>query len=215
MAQAIQLKRGNNGNLGSLTLQAGEPAFVLDTGKLIIGNGTNKVVINPDLGNASTKNVGTAAGNVPVLGSDGKLDSNILPAIAISDTFVVNTQTAMLALSAQVGDVAIRSDLSKCFILKASDPTKLDSWQELLTPVSPVQSVNGKTGVVTLSKSDVGLGNVTNESKATMFTSPIFTGTPTAPTPATSTNSTQIATTAFVKTQGYLTGSSTIDGGTF
>lgn len=50
----------------------------------------------------------------------------------------------------------------------------------------------------TLTKSDVGLGNVTNESKATMFTSPTFTGTPTAPTPAAATENTQIATTAYV-----------------
>lgn len=46
---------------------------------------------------------------------------------------------------------------------------------------------------------DVGLGNVTNESKSTMFTSPALTGTPTAPTAAASTNTTQIATTAFVQ----------------
>lgn len=48
-------------------------------------------------------------------------------------------------------------------------------------------------------KGDVGLGNVTNESKQTMFTNPAFSGTPTAPTAATTTNNTQIATTAFVK----------------
>lgn len=35
--------------------------------------------------------------------------------------------------------------------------------------------------------------------------SPSFTGTPTAPTAATATNTTQIATTAFVKNQGYAT----------
>lgn len=37
-------------------------------------------------------------------------------------------------------------------------------------------------------------------------TSPAFTGTPTAPTPSTADNSTLIATTAFVKSQGYATG---------
>jgi len=50
-----------------------------------------------------------------------------------------------------------------------------------------------------LTKNDVGLGNVTNESKATMFTSPTFTGIPKAPTAAVGTNTTQIATTAFVQ----------------
>jgi len=50
-----------------------------------------------------------------------------------------------------------------------------------------------------LVKGDVGLGNVTNESKATMFSSPSFTGTATAPTPSINDDSTKIATTAFVK----------------
>jgi hypothetical protein len=45
----------------------------------------------------------------------------------------------------------------------------------------------------------VGLGNVTNESKATMFTNAELTGTPTAPTATANTNSTQIATTAYVQ----------------
>lgn len=44
----------------------------------------------------------------------------------------------------------------------------------------------------------VGLGNVTNESKATMFTDAALTGTPTAPTASAGDNSTQIATTAYV-----------------
>ena len=47
-------------------------------------------------------------------------------------------------------------------------------------------------------KSEVGLGNVTNESKETMFTNAALTGTPTAPTAAKGTNTTQVATTAFV-----------------
>jgi hypothetical protein len=44
----------------------------------------------------------------------------------------------------------------------------------------------------------VGLGNVTNESKATMFTNAALTGIPTAPTATAGTNTTQLATTAFV-----------------
>jgi hypothetical protein len=49
--------------------------------------------------------------------------------------------------------------------------------------------------------SDIGLGNVTNESKATMFSSPSFTGTPIAPTASANTNTTQIATTEYVQTE--------------
>ena len=48
---------------------------------------------------------------------------------------------------------------------------------------------------------DVGLGNVTNESKATMFTSAALTGTPTSTTPSSNDDSTKIATTAYVQTE--------------
>jgi hypothetical protein len=61
------------------------------------------------------------------------------------------------------------------------------------------------TGTVSgVTATHVGLGSVTNESKATMFTSPTFTGTPLATTAAADTNTTQIATTAYVIGQGYL-----------
>ena len=69
---------------------------------------------------------------------------------------------------------------------------------QAIQALSPVKSVAGKTGDVSLTKADVGLENVTNESKATMFTSPQFTGIPTAPTAQADTNTNQIATTAFV-----------------
>jgi len=58
------------------------------------------------------------------------------------------------------------------------------------------------TGTVSgVSAAMVGLGAVTNESKLTMFTSPEFTGTPTAPTAAAGTNTTQLATTQYVRTE--------------
>ena len=58
------------------------------------------------------------------------------------------------------------------------------------------------TGTVTgVSAAMVGLGNVTDESKLTMFASPAFTGTPTAPTATAGTNTTQIATTQYVRTE--------------
>jgi hypothetical protein len=66
-----------------------------------------------------------------------------------------------------------------------------------------VLTYNNSLAVVSGSASSVktflSLGNVTNESKATMFTSPEFTGTPIAPTPSSNDSSTKIATTAYVQ----------------
>lgn len=115
---------------------------------------------------------------------------------------------------------------------------------------SAVTSVAGRTGAVVLAKTDVGLGNVDNLSRASILASPAITGTPTgitkthvglgnvdntsdagkpistaaqsaldakaplasptftgtpiAPTPATGTNTTQVATAALVKATGDL-----------
>ena len=63
------------------------------------------------------------------------------------------------------------------------------------TAASHASDTNNPHGVTA---AQVGLGNVTNESKATMFTDAALTGTPTAPTASAGDNSTQIATTAYV-----------------
>jgi hypothetical protein len=112
-----------------------------------------------NLGTASTKNTGTGNGNIPILDSNGKLADSVVPKIAMTNTFVVVSQTAMLALStAQEGDVAVRTDLNKSFILKTAGYNTLANWQELLSPTDAVTSVNGSTGAVTISLA--GLGGV-------------------------------------------------------
>ena len=108
------------------------------------------------LGTAAAKDTGTASGNIPVLGADGKLDTSVIPAIALSDIFTVENETEMLALEAQTGDVAIRTDENKTYILSAEPASEQSNWRQLLTPAAPVQSVNGKTGIVTLTADDVG-----------------------------------------------------------
>jgi hypothetical protein len=64
---------------------------------------------------------------------------------------VVASQAAMLALTAETGDVAIRTDLNESYILTASPASTLANWQELLTPPDAVASVDGRVGNVTLS----------------------------------------------------------------
>jgi hypothetical protein len=95
----------------------------------------------------------------PGLNASGKISPSQLPAIAISDTFVISNQASMLALTAEIGDIAIRTDLSRSYILKTDGASTLANWQELLTPSDTVQSVNGMAGTVTLSTSQIAEGS--------------------------------------------------------
>lgn len=95
---------------------------------------------------------------------NGVIPTSQIPVSVATDTFVVNTQAAMLALSANRGDIAVRTDVKKNFILQAEPATTLSNWVELESPADAVTSVNGQTGLVVLSKGDVGLSNVDNTS---------------------------------------------------
>lgn len=108
----------------------------------------------------------SAVGSTVASLSSGKIPSSQIPAIAITDTFVVSSQSAMLALTAEVGDVAIRTDLSKSFILQGSDSTVLANWKELLTPADAVTSVDGLTGVVSLTNSYAAKTHATTHGSA-------------------------------------------------
>lgn len=116
---------------------------------------TAKQEVVDSLGSAASKDVGTAAGNVPMLDANGKLVETVIPAVAITETYVVDSQSAMLALNAQVGDVAIRTDVSKSFILQSLPASTVANWKELLTPDCKVISVNGKQGAVVLTGDDI------------------------------------------------------------
>jgi len=71
-------------------------------------------------------------------------------------TFVIGTVNDMLALSAEQGDVCVRTDLTTSFILTTAPATILGNWQELLSPSGVATSVNGYTGEIVLDYSDVG-----------------------------------------------------------
>lgn len=116
-----------------------------------------------DAGTAAAKDTGTSSGNVPVLDSNGKLDTAVLPALAIGDTKTVATEAAKLALTTsdvQKGDVVIVTGTNKTY--RVIDDTKLSQeagYAQILTPDAPVQSVNTKTGAVTLTTDDVSEGS--------------------------------------------------------
>lgn len=115
---------------------------------------------NVDNTSDANKPVSTAAQTALDAKADlvgGVVPSSQIPAIAISEYLgSVADQTAMLALDGDRGDWCLRSDTGTTFVLSDDDSTLLASWVELNYPTAPVTSVNGETGAVTLSASDVG-----------------------------------------------------------
>lgn len=98
--------------------------------------------------------------SVPTL-VGGVIPASQLPALAINEAFTVGSQSAMLALTAQRGDIAIRTDFDpdRSYILVADDATVLANWVRVtFGDVVSVGGSNGspQTGVVTLSATDVG-----------------------------------------------------------
>lgn len=93
---------------------------------------------------------GAANGVVP-LGSDSKINAIYLPPAAIQNFFDVASQAAMLALPAQSGDVAIRSDLAaghQWLWLTSNSPGTLADWREISSPVG-VSSIDYGGGAQT------------------------------------------------------------------
>lgn len=123
--------------------------------------GDAQILNKPSLGTASSRDVGTAAGQIPVLDSSGKVPNSVLPSLAISE-FVgtVTTKAQLVTLSAaQQGDwaqVTNDPDINNngVYMLNGAYST-LANWIQIVGP-GAVISVNGKTGVVTLAAADVG-----------------------------------------------------------
>lgn len=80
----------------------------------------------------------------------GKVPISQLPSLVINETFTVASQVEMLALSAQQGDVAIRTDFTpaKFYWLAQTPASTLGNWTEI-TLSGAVSSVVGQTGAVT------------------------------------------------------------------
>lgn len=109
-------------------------------------------------GSAMIRDVGTSSGNIPVLDSEGKLSTSVIPSLSITNVYTATSQTAMLALStAEVGDVCVRTDESKSYMLVALPATTAANWKDI-TNANAVSSVNGQTGAVSLSTSNISEG---------------------------------------------------------
>lgn len=72
-----------------------------------------------------------AKGGVAILDSEGKIPVSMIPAVALSEIFVVNSQAAMLALNVQPGDIAKRTDIGLSFALASLPASTLSNWIQL------------------------------------------------------------------------------------
>lgn len=73
------------------------------------------------LGTAATKNVGVASGNIPVLNAEGKLESSVLPAIAINDTFSAASASEAMDLEMQIGDILVLTGAARESVIEKQE----------------------------------------------------------------------------------------------
>lgn len=92
--------------------------------------GTQLLSTISDAGTAASRNVGTATGNVAVLGANGQFDLTVLTK-ALDNVSEVATTAEMLALAdSKRGDLAKVGD-SEVYVLRTSDGTNLNNWLKI------------------------------------------------------------------------------------
>jgi len=158
MGKMIRIKRGLDSARQNYILELGELVWTIDRNELWVGDGLTsggiKVTANIENNFIPNDEKGVANG-VATLDANGLIPSNQLPAIALTDVFVVDNESEMVNLPAQTGDVAVRTDENKSYIKNNSNSGTINDWTELLTPIDSVQSVNGQTGTVVLNLSNI------------------------------------------------------------
>jgi hypothetical protein len=82
------------------------------------------------------------------LDSNGKIPVSVIPSIALNEPFVVNSEAEMLALDAQVGDIAKRTDLGYSFCLGIMPPSTLANWVQLTDDVLSQLGQSSGAGMV-------------------------------------------------------------------
>jgi hypothetical protein len=185
-----------------------------------VGRATTDTLTNKTFDTAGTGNVfkvnGTAvtaiaaANGLATLDTSGKLSSAQIPASLVGALQYQGTWNATTNVPVLVSSTGTKGQYYK---VATAGTTAIDGnaqwnvgdtivfdgtvWDKIDGVASEVVSVAGLTGVVTLAASNLTNG-VSGSGAVALVTSPALLGTPTAPTAALSTNTTQVASTAFV-----------------
>jgi hypothetical protein len=136
---------------------------------------SGQLAIKSEVVLASEKGV---ANGVATLDGSGHVPSTQLPPYAISEVFVVANQAARLALTAQVGDVAVQTDTSVTYILQSAPPSVNSNWV-VISSTNAVTAVNGEygPGPITIDAADVGAVAKTGDTMSGVLTmGPVSTG---------------------------------------
>lgn len=102
-----------------------------------------------DFSTASDARIAAAAGVSIASLVAGKVPTSQLPPLALTDVYTVASQAAQLALTAEEGDIAIRTDLSKTYAHNGGVAGTMADWSEILSPTGAVTSVSGTTNRIT------------------------------------------------------------------
>jgi hypothetical protein len=140
-------------------LQAGEQGLDVTSGDWWFSrNGTT--VEKKEAAGGAGGDADTLGGQLPSYYLDaanltGTLPTGVIPVRAITDVSVIASEAAQLALTAEEGDVAVRTDEGKSYIHLGTATGTMADWQAL-PAIGLVTSVNGQQGVIVLGPADVG-----------------------------------------------------------
>lgn len=151
-------------------------------------------------GNATVGGNLTVSGNLTVEGTTVTMNTETI--VVEDKNIVLGNVSTPTTTTANGGGISLRTSASSLDDRKIEWLSATDAWTSNVD-IGVAAGRSFRVGGVALAASNLSNG-VQGSGAVVLATSPSLSGSPTAPTAAVDTNSTQIATTAFVVGQGYL-----------